>query len=172
MNRQVKIENEKYNIRLTTSTGQESLIGVSDVVNNLFKFQKKGNNYDLIPFLQRYRTAQGCVFVYSVGSRESFELFQTIKESILRVKDTDHFPFLVIAFGKVSTERNVSTAEGQRAAERANCKFVEIMRSKEIEPTLLNFVKETISFSALREKDKEEEIDRVSEQFIVGDEKF
>lgn len=32
MKRQVKIDNEKYNIRLTTSTGQESLIGVSDVV--------------------------------------------------------------------------------------------------------------------------------------------
>ena len=29
-----KIENEKYNIRLTTSTGQESLLGVSDVVSS------------------------------------------------------------------------------------------------------------------------------------------
>lgn len=64
-------------------------------------------------------------------------------------------------------ERNVSTAEGQRVAERANCKFIEIMRSKEIEPTLLNFVKETIKFSVLREQDKEEEVEKVSEQFIV-----
>ena len=32
MKKLLKIENEQYNIRLTTSTGQESLMGVSDVV--------------------------------------------------------------------------------------------------------------------------------------------
>ena len=106
--------------------------------------------------------------MYSIGSRESFELFHTIKESILRIKDTDHFPFLIIGFGNVSMERNVSTAEGQRVADRANCKFQEIMRTKDIEPALLNFVKETISFSALREKDNEEEENKASEQFIVS----
>ena len=104
--------------------------------------------------------------MYNINSTESFELFHSVKESILKAKQTDRFPFLMIGYGS-SKERLVSPAEAKRVADRANCKFIEVTKNKEIEGILLSFIKETINFSAIREKELEDESSKGSEQFIV-----
>lgn len=42
------------------------------------------------------RTGQGFVLVYSINSRESFLELETVREQILRTKDVDKVPMIVV----------------------------------------------------------------------------
>lgn len=60
---------------------------------------------------QYMRTGEGFLLVYSITSRESFDEIVTFQQQILRVKDKDYFPIIVVgnkcdleADRKVSTE--------------------------------------------------------------------
>lgn len=43
------------------------------------------------------RTGEGFLLVYSITSRNSFEEISTFHQQILRVKDQDSFPVIVVA---------------------------------------------------------------------------
>ena len=43
------------------------------------------------------RTGEGFLLVYSITSRSSFEEISTFHQQILRVKDKDSFPVIVVA---------------------------------------------------------------------------
>jgi GTPase KRas protein len=45
---------------------------------------------------QYMRTGEGFLLVYSITSRESFEEIRTFQQQILRVKDKDVFPMVVV----------------------------------------------------------------------------
>jgi GTPase KRas protein len=55
---------------------------------------------------QYMRTGEGFLLVYSITSRSSFEEIITFQQQILRVKDKDYFPVIVVA--------NKSDLEGER----------------------------------------------------------
>lgn len=46
---------------------------------------------------QYMRTGEGFLLVYSITSRDSFEEISTYHQQILRVKDQDAFPVIVVA---------------------------------------------------------------------------
>lgn len=46
---------------------------------------------------QYMRTGEGFLLVYSITSRNSFEEISTFHQQILRVKDKDSFPVILIA---------------------------------------------------------------------------
>jgi hypothetical protein len=46
---------------------------------------------------QYMRTGEGFLLVYSITSRNSFEEITTFHQQILRVKDVDNFPMIVVA---------------------------------------------------------------------------
>lgn len=46
---------------------------------------------------QYMRTGEGFLLVYSITSRNSFEEISTFHQQILRVKDRDSFPMIVVA---------------------------------------------------------------------------
>ena len=46
---------------------------------------------------QYMRTGEGFLLVYSITSRSSFEEISTFHQQILRVKDKDSFPVIVVA---------------------------------------------------------------------------
>ena len=46
---------------------------------------------------QYMRTGEGFLLVYSITSRNSFEEITTFHQQILRVKDKDSFPVVVVA---------------------------------------------------------------------------
>ena len=46
---------------------------------------------------QYMRTGEGFLLVYSITSRSSFEEISTFHQQILRVKDKDYFPVIVVA---------------------------------------------------------------------------
>jgi GTPase KRas protein len=62
---------------------------------------------------QYMRTGEGFLLVYSITSRQSFEEILTFQQQILRVKDKDYFPIIVVGNKcDLESEREVST-EGE-----------------------------------------------------------
>jgi len=75
---------------------------------------------------QYMRTGEGFLLVYSINSRNSLEELQTFYEQILRVKDSDQVPVLVVGNKcDLEMERQVSYEEGQALANSFNCPFLE-----------------------------------------------
>ena len=59
---------------------------------------------------QYMRTGEGFLLVYSITSRQSFEEITTFQQQILRVKDKDYFPMVVVG--------NKCDLEGDREVSR------------------------------------------------------
>jgi GTPase KRas protein len=93
---------------------------------------------------QYMRTGEGFLLVYSITDRQSFEEIMTFQQQILRVKDKDYFPMIVVGNKcDLDGERQVSTqgasmshplprpryanlaTEGQNLAHNFGCKFIE-----------------------------------------------
>jgi len=75
---------------------------------------------------QYMRTGQGFLCVYSITNRGSFEEITSFKEQILRVKDADKVPMVVVGNKlDLDEERVVSSAEGRDLAASFNCPFLE-----------------------------------------------
>jgi GTPase KRas len=75
---------------------------------------------------QYMRTGEGFLLVYSITSRQSFEEIQTFEQQILRVKDKDYFPIILVGNKcDLEGERQVSREEGAALARSFNCKFIE-----------------------------------------------
>jgi len=59
---------------------------------------------------QYMRTGEGFLLVYSITSRQSFEEIRVFQQQILRVKDKDYFPIIVVGNKcDLESEREVST---------------------------------------------------------------
>ena len=59
---------------------------------------------------QYMRTGEGFLLVYSITSRQSFDEILTFQQQILRVKDRDYFPMIVVGNKcDLGNEREVST---------------------------------------------------------------
>ena len=58
---------------------------------------------------QYMRTGEGFLLVYSITSRQSFEEILTFQQQILRVKDRDYFPIIIVGNKcDLDSEREVS----------------------------------------------------------------
>lgn len=58
---------------------------------------------------QYMRTGEGFLLVYSITSRQSFDEIMTFQQQILRVKDKDYFPMIVVGNKcDLESEREVS----------------------------------------------------------------
>lgn len=75
---------------------------------------------------QYMRTSHGFVLVYSITSRQSFEEISTFQQQILRTKDKNHFPMIVVgSHCDREDERQVSKQEGAALARGFDCRLVE-----------------------------------------------
>ncbi|KAL4904961.1 ras-like protein [Aspergillus multicolor] len=75
---------------------------------------------------QYMRTGEGFLLVYSITSRQSFEEIMTFQQQILRVKDKDYFPIIVVGNKcDLEKERVVTEQEGENLARQFGCKFIE-----------------------------------------------
>ncbi|CAN3356228.1 ras-related protein Rsr1p [Diutina catenulata] len=82
---------------------------------------------------QYMRTGEGFLLVYSINSRNSLEELAAFYEQILRVKDADSVPVLVVGNKcDLEIERQVSFEEGQALAKRFGCKFLETSAKQRI----------------------------------------
>jgi GTPase KRas protein len=75
---------------------------------------------------QYMRTGEGFLLVYSITSRSSFEEVSTFHQQILRVKDKDMFPVVVVANKcDLEYERQVQPHEGRELAKRFSSVCIE-----------------------------------------------
>jgi GTPase KRas protein len=75
---------------------------------------------------QYCRTGQAFLMVYSITSRSSFDEVPALRDWILRIKDTDSVPMVLVG-NKIDLEggRQVSSAEGRALAMRWRIPFFE-----------------------------------------------
>ncbi len=71
-------------------------------------------------------SCEGYLVVYSITSRPSFELISELKDHVVRVRDTDNVPMVLVG-NKCDLEesRQVSTAEGEQLALSLGVPFME-----------------------------------------------
>jgi GTPase KRas protein len=75
---------------------------------------------------QYMRTGQGFILVYAIISRASFDEISSFREQILRVKDKDKVPMVLVGNkSDLESDRQVTTAEGQNLAKQFGCPFME-----------------------------------------------
>ncbi|KAH7912355.1 ras family-domain-containing protein [Hygrophoropsis aurantiaca] len=75
---------------------------------------------------QYMRTGEGFLLVYSITSRDSFEEVSTFYQQILRVKDQNSFPIIIVANKcDLEYERQVGMNEGRDLARHFGCKSIE-----------------------------------------------
>eukprot|EP01120_Amphizonella_sp_Union-15-10_P006272 TRINITY_DN1982_c0_g1_i1.p1 TRINITY_DN1982_c0_g1~~TRINITY_DN1982_c0_g1_i1.p1 ORF type:complete len:202 (-),score=30.12 TRINITY_DN1982_c0_g1_i1:115-720(-) len=103
--KQVSIDGEPCVLEILDTAGQEEYSAMRD---------------------QYIRSGQGFLIVYSIANRRSFEELGEFREAILRVKDAESFPMIIIG-NKCDLEasREVSTTEGQELAKSYGSPFVE-----------------------------------------------
>jgi GTPase KRas protein len=75
---------------------------------------------------QYMRSGQGFLCVYSITNRGSFEELKSFREQILRVKDADRVPMVIVG-NKVDleAERQVSQSDGKDLAASFGCPWME-----------------------------------------------
>ncbi|KAH0605547.1 uncharacterized protein H6S33_004769 [Morchella sextelata] len=94
---------------------------------------------------QYMRTGEGFLLVYSITSRTSFEEIATFQQQILRVKDKDYFPVIVVGNKcDLDNERAVSQQEGRDLARHFSCRFIETSAKSRInvDEAFYNLVRE------------------------------
>jgi len=82
---------------------------------------------------QYMRSGQGFLCVYSITSRGSFEEISSFREQILRVKDAEKVPMVVVGNkSDLESERVVSQAEGKELAASFGCPWMETSAKERI----------------------------------------
>jgi len=75
---------------------------------------------------QYMRTGQGFLCVYSITAKSTFDEITSFREQILRVKDKDKVPMILVGNKcDLEHERQVTTMEGQELARNFSCPFLE-----------------------------------------------
>lgn len=75
---------------------------------------------------QYVRSGQGFLLVYSVDSRDSFNEVEAFYQQILRAKDVESFPVVLVANkSDLKQQRAVPTSEGRSLANAWGCPFLE-----------------------------------------------
>eukprot|EP00049_Salpingoeca_infusionum_P003808 m.71001 g.71001 ORF g.71001 m.71001 type:complete len:195 (+) comp12279_c0_seq1:992-1576(+) len=82
---------------------------------------------------QYMRTGEGFLLVYSIIDKNSFEEIQTFHSQILRVKDKDDFPMILVGNkSDLDSERQVSNGEGGELAKQLKISHVETSAKQRI----------------------------------------
>jgi len=79
------------------------------------------------------REAEGFLLVYSITSRDSFEAIKGFHTQILRVKDRDTFPVILVGNKcDLEFERQVGRNEGRELARSFDCQYIETSAKEKI----------------------------------------
>eukprot|EP01102_Stenamoeba_stenopodia_P018993 TRINITY_DN7055_c0_g1_i1.p1 TRINITY_DN7055_c0_g1~~TRINITY_DN7055_c0_g1_i1.p1 ORF type:complete len:580 (+),score=130.00 TRINITY_DN7055_c0_g1_i1:238-1977(+) len=108
LSKQIDLEKASYDLKILTTAGLEDYLFLSE---------------------EHLVEAQGYVFVYNVYSRESFDYYSAFREALIRLKQTERVPMILVGFSpnlETEGEREVSTDEGKRLAELGGFSFREI----------------------------------------------
>lgn len=83
------------------------------------------------------REREGFMILYSITSRSTFDEISTFRDQLLKVKDKDYFPMIIVGnHCDREAERQVSRQEGYALARSIGCPFIEA--SSRAEPRRIN----------------------------------
>jgi len=103
--KQVTVDGEECILDIFDTAGQEDFSAVRD---------------------QYMRTGDGFLCVYSITYAVSFNEVQTLHDHILRVKDAEKVPFVLVGNKcDLESEREVPKEKGEELAREIGCKFME-----------------------------------------------
>jgi len=103
--KQVIIDNHSCMLEILDTAGQEEFTALRD---------------------QWIRDCEGFVIIYSITSRGSFDQVSVFREQVMRVKDAESLPVMLVG-NKCDLEslRQTTTEEGQQLAAKLHCQFKE-----------------------------------------------
>mmetsp|Transcript_15948 Transcript_15948/g.17705 ORF Transcript_15948/g.17705 Transcript_15948/m.17705 type:complete len:202 (+) Transcript_15948:212-817(+) len=122
--KQVEIDEEPCLLDILDTAGQEEYSAMRD---------------------QYIRSGKGFLIVYSVVTHSSFEAVSGYREHILRVKDEDTYPMIVLGNKcDLEADREVTTQEGIDLAKNFGCPFMETSAKKRtnVEEAFFEIVRE------------------------------
>ncbi|KAF9311098.1 Ras GTPase [Podila horticola] len=105
---------------------------------------------DVLDTAGQEESGEGFLLVYSITSRNSFEEISTFYQQILRVKDKDFFPIILVANKcDLESERQVSTHEGRELAKQFSSRLIETSAKQRInvDEAFYNLVREIRRFN-------------------------
>lgn len=86
------------------------------------------------------KNGQGFVLVYSITAQSTFNDLQDLREQILRVKDTDDVPMVLVGNKcDLEDERVVGKDQGVNLARQFNCAFMETSAKAKINVNDVSF---------------------------------
>ena len=93
------------------------------------------------------KDGQGFVLVYSIVAKSTFNDLIDIRDEIIRIKDTDDFPCILVGNNShLEEQRVVSKEEGQELANKWKCPFIETSSTTghNVEELFLNLIRQMI----------------------------
>lgn len=103
--KQVEVDGQQCMLEILDTAGTEQFTAMRDL------YMKNG---------------QGFVLVYSITAQSTFNDLQDLREQILRVKDKDDVPMVLVGNKTdLEAERVVGKEQGQNLARHFNCAFME-----------------------------------------------
>lgn len=82
---------------------------------------------------QYMRTGEGFLCVYAITTQSSFDEVNIFHQQILRVKDKDNFPIIIVGNKcDLEMERKITKEMGKDLARQFNCKFIEASAKSKI----------------------------------------
>eukprot|EP01028_Stygiella_incarcerata_P012836 TRINITY_DN80505_c0_g1_i1.p1 TRINITY_DN80505_c0_g1~~TRINITY_DN80505_c0_g1_i1.p1 ORF type:complete len:186 (+),score=62.17 TRINITY_DN80505_c0_g1_i1:97-654(+) len=134
--KELTIDGKKYMLNILDTAGQEEYAVLRD---------------------QYWRSGDGFVLVYDITDATSFEEVKDARKQILRAKELDSFPMIVVG-NKVDLEdqRDIEASEVQKWCEEMGCPFMETSAKKRIN-VMESFeivVKDLLLFSSTKGKKK------------------
>eukprot|EP01089_Gocevia_fonbrunei_P012291 TRINITY_DN2863_c0_g3_i1.p1 TRINITY_DN2863_c0_g3~~TRINITY_DN2863_c0_g3_i1.p1 ORF type:complete len:197 (-),score=44.19 TRINITY_DN2863_c0_g3_i1:87-677(-) len=103
-----------------------------------------------------YQEGEGFLCVYDITSPQTFHDVESFHNAILRVKDADNVPFLLVGNkSDLEPKRKVTKEQGQQLASKLNCKWMETSaKSREnVDAIFAEIVRETMVWKKGLKKD-------------------
>ena len=119
---------------------------------------------------QYVQGGEGFVLVYAINSRDSFDEIANFREMILRAKDSDNFPILLVGNKcDLEKEREVSLQEGKDLAKSFGIPFLETsaMNRINIQESFFQIVREIRKHNTVSEKTSKKKFKKMNKCSIL-----
>ncbi|KAK3381861.1 hypothetical protein B0H63DRAFT_476747 [Podospora didyma] len=126
---QTPLMSEVYDPTLDSTHRKHFIVDCAPALLDVIDTGNQYDNYYAVNLNRErlFREGDGFLLVYSVTSRASFDEIASLRREILRMKEKDDYPMVIVG-GRCSmqSQREVTWVEGKKLADSLSCKFIEV----------------------------------------------